>query len=138
MKFDDIDIKIIDILSENSKMSFKEIGEKLHMTGQAVGARVNKLVQEEVIKNFTVNIDKSKIDNINVSLIKVYMTTPDHTRIKKIISKRYEITEALRVAGDGCYILRVECPSNDVLNEIIDEINIFANYQVSSVIAKIK
>lgn len=138
MKIDEIGKVILGILKKDSRTTYKEIGESLHMTGQAVGSRVNKLVEEGVIKNFTINVDRSKIDNATTSFIKVYMTTHDHGRIKNIISNRNEITEALRVSGDECYILRVETNSNEILNEIIDEINLFANFQVSSVLSVIK
>lgn len=138
MKFDNIDLEILNILKQNSKITFKELGSKLHMTGQAIGARVTKLIDEGVIKNFTINIDKTKLENITTSFIKIYMTTADHSRIKNLISKRSEIKEAFRVAGDGCYILRVETSSNFTLNKIIDEINIFANYQISNVLTEVK
>ncbi|MGL5066358.1 MAG: Lrp/AsnC family transcriptional regulator [Sarcina sp.] len=137
MKIDDIDIKILKLLEENSKQSLKEIGEKLHMTGQAIGFRVTKLVEMNIIKNFTISINKSKL-HITTSFIKVYMTTHNHSRIKNLISKKTEITEAFRVAGDGCYILRIETINNTQLNQIIDEINEFANYQISNVLSNIK
>ncbi|MGL5577335.1 MAG: Lrp/AsnC family transcriptional regulator [Sarcina sp.] len=138
MKFDNIDLEILNVLEENSKITFKEIGSKLHMTGQAIGARVTKLIDEGVIRNFTINIDKTKLDNITTSFIKIYMTTADHSRIKNLITKRDEIKEAFRVAGDGCYILKVETNNNSILNQIIDEINIFANYQISNVLTEVK
>lgn len=138
MKIDDIDTQILKLLEENSKITFKEIGEKLHLTGQAVGARVAKLTDEGIIKNFTINIDRTKISNYSTSFIKVYMTTHDHSRIKNLINKRSEIKEASRVAGDGCYILRVETSSTDLLNEIIDQINEFANFQISNVLSFVK
>ncbi len=34
--FDEIDLKIIDILKTNSKAPLKEIGEKVHLTPQGV------------------------------------------------------------------------------------------------------
>lgn len=34
--FDEIDLKIIDILKNNSKTPLKEIGEKVHLTPQGV------------------------------------------------------------------------------------------------------
>ncbi|MGL4654350.1 MAG: Lrp/AsnC family transcriptional regulator [Sarcina sp.] len=138
MKFDNIDLEILNILEKNSKTPFKEIGKKLHMTGQAIGTRVTKLIDEGVIKNFTVNIDKTKLENSTVSFIKIYMTTADHSRIKNLITKRNEIKEAFRIAGDGCYILRVETTNTSTLNQIIDEITIFANYQISNVLTEIK
>lgn len=40
---DIIDEQILAILKHNSKLSNKEIGEMVHLTGQAVGNRILKL-----------------------------------------------------------------------------------------------
>lgn len=47
--FDSTDFKIIQLLQENARMNSKEIGEIVHLTGQAVGKRINKLEEAGVI-----------------------------------------------------------------------------------------
>jgi len=66
------------------------------------------------------------------------MNTHDHTKIKKLIAETDEITEAFRISADGCYMLKVETKNNELLNNIIDKINEFANYQLSIVVSKLK
>lgn len=138
MNIDYIDFKILNILSKNSKLSFKEIGKKVHLTGQAIGARINKLIDYGIIKNFTINIDKEKLGINITAMIKVYMNTSDHYRIKKLIDTTDEIVEAFRVSADACYFLKVETNSNEKLNKILDDITKYANYQLSISIAKLK
>jgi Lrp/AsnC family leucine-responsive transcriptional regulator len=138
MNIDNVDFQIINILHENSKLSFKEIGEKIHLTGQAVGVRVNKLVDEGIIENFTININKAKLGINITAIIKIYMNTSDHLSIRKLIDSRDEIVEAFRIGADCCYLLKVETTSNEILNDLLDEINKYANYQVSLSIAKLK
>ncbi|MGL4990957.1 MAG: Lrp/AsnC family transcriptional regulator [Sarcina sp.] len=138
MKIDEIDLKILQILKKDSKITFKEIGKELHLTGQAVGARVSKISENNIIKNFTINIDNSKIKNDNIYFLKVYMTANEHLRIINLINNTKEITEPFRIAGDGCYMLKVETKNEIKLNEIIDKITVFANFQVSNIISKIK
>lgn len=138
MNIDTLDLEIIKMLSENAKLSFKEIGEKVHMTAQAVGVRINKLADEGVIENFTININKEKLGINTTALIKIYMNTYDHTKIKKLIKNTDEIVEAYRISADGCYSIKVETKSNEKLNSILDSINEFANYQLSLFISKLK
>ena len=47
---DKIDLKIIEILKENSKSSMKDIGNKVNLTGQAVNLRIAKLEEQNIIK----------------------------------------------------------------------------------------
>ncbi|MGL5634714.1 MAG: Lrp/AsnC family transcriptional regulator [Sarcina sp.] len=138
MKIDNIDLEIINLLKNNSKITFKEIGEILHMTGQAIGLRVTKLQDENIIQNFTININKNKLENTITSFITIYMTTADHSRIKNLITKTPEIQKAYRVAGDGCYIIEIETTDNSIINKIIKDITEFANYKISNVLAELK
>ena len=41
--FDQVDLQIIRLLEENSRLKWKEIGDIVHLTGQAVAARIQKL-----------------------------------------------------------------------------------------------
>jgi len=138
MSIDNVDLEIINILCENSKLSFKEIGEKIHMTGQAVGIRINKLIDDGIIENFTINFNKEKLGINIIAMIKVYMKTNDHGKIRKLIDNTDEIVEAFRVSADACYFLKVETDSNEVLNNLLDKINEYANYQLSLSVAKLK
>lgn len=138
MNIDKIDLNILKILETNSKLTFKEIGEKVHMTGQAVGFRVNKLIDYGIIQNFTIKTDKTKLNFSTTAFIKLYMNTSNHSAILNIIKKYDEIVEAFRISSDCCYILKVEALNNDFINFLIEEISSFANYQISLSLSKIK
>lgn len=43
MELDNIDFQILRLLSENSRIQWKDLGEQVHMTGQAVGNRIKNL-----------------------------------------------------------------------------------------------
>lgn len=47
---DKIDLEILNWLQQDSRMQWKEIGEKVHLTGQAVAARIRKLEEMGVIE----------------------------------------------------------------------------------------
>lgn len=42
MEIDNIDFQVLRLLSENSRFQWKELGEQIHMTGQAVGNCIKK------------------------------------------------------------------------------------------------
>lgn len=43
MELDNIDFQILQLLSNNSRIQWKDLGEQIHMTGQAVGNRIKNL-----------------------------------------------------------------------------------------------
>lgn len=59
--FDHIDFAILALLRENSRIQWKDIGQKIHMTGQAVGNRIRRLEDLGVIEQYTIVTNKAKL-----------------------------------------------------------------------------
>lgn len=135
---DPTDVKILELLQENSRSQWKDIGKKVHMTGQAVAARIHRLEDLGVIQGFTIRVDPVKLGKPLVFFVTVYMKSNDHQLFQNFISSRSEIVEACRTSGGGCYLLKGNIASNEELNKLLDEILRFGNYSVSLSIAKIK
>lgn len=51
---DHTDMQILEELSQNSRITMKELGEKVHLTGQAAASRVAKLEDNGVIEGYTI------------------------------------------------------------------------------------
>lgn len=135
---DDIDNLILEILKRNSRETNRNIGLLTHMSGQAVGIRINKMIEDGIIQNYTVKIDKSLLGIDIVAIIKIFMTTHSHEKFLKLISTETEITEAHKVSSDACYILKIETNNVNSLNILLDKISFFGNYQVSLSTKQIK
>jgi len=54
---DDLDLRILDMLTQDSRASCAAIGRKLHLSRSAVRRRIQKLVANGVIENFTITIN---------------------------------------------------------------------------------
>ncbi len=59
VNLDEKDLKILFYLSENSRISLTSLGKHLDMSPAAITYRMNKLMENKVIKNFTININSS-------------------------------------------------------------------------------
>lgn len=134
----DIDHKIINCLKENSRIQWKQIGEKVHMTGQAVANRIQRLEQEGVIEKYTIQVDESKLGNLFCGYITVIMKNYNHSKFKEFIQLRDEVKEAHRVSGENCFILKVHVPSHEQLNELLDEILVYGYYKLNMSIGRCK
>ena len=56
---DEIDRKILRTLANNGRISFKELGERVHLSPNATAERVRRLEDLKVIAGFTARIDLS-------------------------------------------------------------------------------
>jgi len=130
MNLDETDRKIIDSLKNNSRLSWKEIGGKVHMTGQAVAARIERLIDSGVIRKFTIDADKEKMGITITGYITVYMKTTRHDELKAMIKSSEAVTKASRISGDGCYLLLFAVHSQGELGVLLDAILLFGTYRL--------
>lgn len=135
---DEMNQKIIKLLKQDAKMKLQEIGDKVHLTGQAVSNRIMKLEKNGVIKGYTAVIDENFLHTKIVAYISVIMKTADHERFRKFLKNKPEIIEAHRSSGDACYLLKVEVETQKELNELLDQILVYANYRLNISIEQVK
>ncbi|GGH84119.1 DNA-binding Lrp family transcriptional regulator [Pullulanibacillus pueri] len=57
MRIDDIDKRILELLTENGRMSYVDIGKELSMSRVSVRERVNQLSEKGIIEKFSVVIN---------------------------------------------------------------------------------
>lgn len=61
MELDQTDKSILNVLAENSRLSLRQIAEKVKVSVATVMHRLDKLEKEEIIRNYTSKIDYEKI-----------------------------------------------------------------------------
>lgn len=135
---DETDVKIINLLKENARLQWREIGEKVHLTGQAVANRISRLEKLGVIKGYSVAVDETIIGKAVTAYVTVYMKTTDHLSFQKFIKENAVVECADRISGEGCYLLKVNTATQDDLSGFLDSVLVYGNYRVNMSIAKIK
>ncbi|MED3890862.1 Lrp/AsnC family transcriptional regulator [Peribacillus frigoritolerans] len=138
MELDNIDFQILRLLSENSRIQWRDLGEQIHMTGQAVGNRIKKLEENGVIKAYSLIVDEMKLGLSYTAFGIIYMETANHDSFIRFINDRNEIVEAHRVSGEGCYHLKIKVNSQELLNLFLNKILDYGNYSLNLSIQEIK
>lgn len=134
---DHTDMQILDELSKNSRITMKELGEKVHLTGAATSARVARLEDSRVIEGYTIKVNQAKLGYFIHAFITIFTESIFHQPYLSFIKtqEKYLINN-FKISGDGCYILECKFPSNDLMNQFLEELNNHANYKLSIVINK--
>lgn len=134
---DHTDMKILEELSKNSRISMKQLGEKVHLTGQATASRVAKLEDNGVIEGYTIRVNQQKLGwNIH-AMLNIYTKSTYHTPFLTFIEtqEKYVINN-YKISGDGCYLLECRFPNNEVLDQFLTELNKHVNYKLTILINK--
>jgi len=139
MMLDDTDLKIIAELKCNGRITMKELGERVHLTGQAAANRVLKLEEEGVIEGYTIRLDRRKAGYTVHAFIQVYTKSLAHTELLLFFDQHQAaaaIINRYRVSGEGCYFIEVVFPSNNELDRFLQDLTQYANYKISIVISQ--
>lgn len=135
---DETDFRIITLLLTNARMQWREIGEQIHLTGQAVANRIRKMEKLGIIEGYTVKVNENQLGKSILAYVTVFMKNNDHKAFHKYISQTEMITEANQISGEGCYMLKIKVSSQDELLKFLDDILQFGNYRINLSIGKIK
>ncbi|KOR80633.1 Lrp/AsnC family transcriptional regulator [Peribacillus frigoritolerans] len=134
---DNTDMGILHELSKNSRITMKELGEKVHLTGQAAASRVAKLEDNGVIEGYAIKINQLKLGcSIHAFITIITQSTYHQPYLSFIKTQEQYIINNYKISGDGCYLLECKFPSNELLNQFLEDLNEHANYKLSIVINK--
>jgi len=135
---DHIDFEILTLLKENSRIQWKEIGQKIHMTGQAVGNRIRRLEDMGVIEQYTIAINRAKLLQPITAFITFFVKTANHKAFHEFFQVEEAISEVHRTSGDGCFLLTAHFGSNEELEMFLERLLKYGNYRVNLSLGKIK
>ncbi|WP_099355398.1 Lrp/AsnC family transcriptional regulator [Fredinandcohnia onubensis] len=134
---DNTDRKILEELSKNSRITMKELGEKVHLTGPATSARVAKLEDTGVIEGYTIKINKVKMGYSVHAMVHIYTQSTNHQPYLSFIKKHAQyVINNYKVSGESCYLLECKFQTNEVLDEFLTNLSDIVSYKLSIVINK--
>jgi len=109
-KFDKIDLKILKILQENSKITNLDLSKKIGLSPAPTLERVKKLEQTEIIKSYHAKVDASKL-GLNVrTFVLVSLAWQKENALESFIKKIKEVTEIVECyTCDADFLLKIVC-----------------------------
>lgn len=130
---DEFDRKIIGELAVDGRMSFRDLGKRIHLSPNATAERVRRLQAAGVIRGFRAEFDLVQLGFSIEAYIDVRMrpgTTAEsfEASIKKIAG----ITSAAILTGEFDFRLRVACKDQADLVRVIETLRIQASAQETS------
>jgi len=120
---DAVDIKILEILENNARMSVSEISSQVSLSLSAVSERLKKLEASKVIKEYATILDSDLLGKdlsviMNISLINPRVTS----EFMELINGEREILECHYITGEYDYALKITTESTKTLEIIMNKI----------------
>ena len=120
---DSVDMKIIQLLKANSRMTSSEIGKNVMLSLPSVTERIKKLQRDKVIRQFTVKLDRKKLDMHLMAFIMVSIDKAEHIPdFMETVRNSEWILECHHIAGEYDYLLKVVAQNPEKLEIYISHI----------------
>ena len=118
---DDIDRRIVALLRENARRSFKDIGDDVHLTAPAVKRRVDRLEAAGVIRGYAAVIDVTRFGSGFEAIAEVYCADKTVPRdVLRAVEAIPEVVSALTVSGEPDAVLRLQVEDIAHLEHVIE------------------
>ncbi|MGI6001573.1 MAG: Lrp/AsnC family transcriptional regulator [Candidatus Merdisoma sp.] len=116
---DELDQKIVNLLIQNARMSYSEIGQQTGISRVAVKMRVQALEQKGVIEEYTTIVNPQKISGA-VSCYFEIETRPDTLmEVADILCQNDTITQIYRVTGKSRLHVHAVASSNEEMEAML-------------------
>jgi Lrp/AsnC family leucine-responsive transcriptional regulator len=120
---DDIDHRILSLLSTNGRASFASVGAEVGLSPHGTADRIRRLERDGVITGYAAKIDRARTGRALDALIDVRIlptTSPDD--FERLVASLPAVTEMTFLTGRFDYQLRVACRDADELDQTIRKI----------------
>jgi Lrp/AsnC family leucine-responsive transcriptional regulator len=124
---EDIDRRIVELLSQDGRMSFTDLGKETGLSTSAVHQRVRRLEKRGVIRGYRALVDPQALGLPLTAFvsIKAFDASAEDQAPKKI-ARISGVEACYSVAGDEAYILKVRVASPVALEALLSEIRAIA------------
>ncbi|RKL62861.1 Lrp/AsnC family transcriptional regulator [Thermoanaerobacteraceae bacterium SP2] len=118
---DDIDIKILNILQDDAKISYAEMGRKLNMSRSAVRERVNILIEKGIIEKFTIVINPYKL-GLEMSAFFEIDVEPRHLQtVAKTLAEEKYVQSVNQMSGPSTLHVHAILKNKEHLERFLSE-----------------
>jgi len=110
---DAIDIKLLNLLQHNSRMTIKELSGEVHLSTTPVYERVKRLEADGYISKYVAMLDPEKLNLGFTVFVNVKLVRQSHLVSSEFIDKMKEldeVTECYSVSGPSDFLLKVYAP----------------------------
>ena len=127
--------RLLKLLQENARLSFRQIGEAVGLTAPAVTERVRRLEDAGVIKGYHAEIDLAKAGLPIMAYVHLVSNGPESVAFRKTVHEMPEVIECHCVTGIESYILKVACTSVPHLEHFLLGLKDYGDMRTSLVLS---
>ena len=121
-QFDNIDLKILELLTSDAKRPFTEVAKKVNVSPGTVHVRMNKMEEAGILDKTTLRINYNKVGYDITAFIGIYLEKS--ALYEKVLAKLKNIPEIVNIhytTGNYSMFLKIHCRDTNHLKEVLHD-----------------
>jgi Lrp/AsnC family leucine-responsive transcriptional regulator len=130
---DQTNLRLIDELQSDARVSLAELGRRVGLSAPAVAERLARLEDDGTIRGYRADVDPRAL---GYSLSVVIRVRPAPRELKKVADlavRTSEVVECHRITGEDCYFMKAHVRDVTHMEEVIDVFAIYGQTTTSIV-----
>ena len=122
LQIDNLDRKILDIITKNARIPYLEVARDCNVSGAAIHQRVQRLIRLGVIRGSEFKVDPIMVGFRTCAYVGLYLDNPG--KYKEVIIKLKEIPEVIEchyTTGNYSLFIKLYTHDNEHLREVLTE-----------------
>lgn len=123
MALDTIDVKILEVLQENARVSISELSKQVNLSLSAVSERLKKLENSNIIEQYTTVLNSSAMEKDLTVIMMLSLEDPSNTgEFNRLIESQDEVLECHYITGEYDYVLKITTKNTSTLEQLMNKI----------------
>jgi len=135
LQIDAVGWKLLRLLQENARLSFRQIGEAIGLTAPAVAERVRRMEDAGILMGYHAEVDLAKVGLPVLAFVHLTSNANQSRRIRAAVVEMPEVIECHCVTGSESYILKVAVASVPRLERLLIALTEFGEVRTSLVLS---
>lgn len=119
---DELDRKILSMLTKNARIPFLEVASECNVSGAAVHQRVQRLIKKGIISGSQFNVDPKKLGFNTCAFMGIFL---DNAALFNSVAEKIqnipEITQCHYITGQYAMFIELHTRDNEHLREVLAE-----------------
>jgi len=136
MDFDTYDNRILAELQADARLSWSELGRRVHLSQPAVVERVRKLEAAGVITGYRATVNPAALGYGIGALVRVGRT--QYEQMHTLIADTPEIEQAWNITGEDSWLLKIAVVDVEHLDRVVSRLCLLAETSTSIVLKTVR
>ena len=132
---DPLNRRLLRVLAGDPRMSVSELARQLGVSVPTARDRLRRLEETGVIRGYRVDIDPAALGYPVAVWVRLRPGPGPLAKLAQLADTTAEVTECHRISGEDCFLLRVQVPSIQALEGVLDRFLLYGQTTSSFVVA---